>query len=93
MQAGSIHPACRILADPQRMIRAGARAVDGRAKQNGITVLFCSGNLALWERYENLRDDPIVKLILVDRTRDKAKLPLFHPDLEARCKSRRQDHP
>src|SRR5271157_6660423 len=47
-----------MLADPQRMIRAGARAVDGWAKENGFTVLFCSGNLALRERYENLRDDP-----------------------------------
>ncbi len=36
--------------------------------------------------YENLRDDPSAKLILVDRTRDKAKLPLFYPDLEARSK-------
>ncbi len=77
-----------ILADPQRMIRAGARAVDGWAKENGFTVLFCSGNLALREMYENLRDDPTAKLILVDRTRDKAKLPLFYPDLESRCKSR-----
>ena len=77
-----------ILADPQRMIRAGARAVDGWAKENGFTVLFCSGNLALREMYENLRDDPTAKLILVDRTRDKAKLPLFYPDLEARCKPR-----
>jgi hypothetical protein len=77
-----------ILADPQRMIRAGAQAVDGWAKENGFTVLFCSGNLALREMYENLRDDPTAKIILVDRTRDKAKLPLFYPDLEARCKSR-----
>jgi len=77
-----------ILADPQRMIRAGARAVDGWAKENGFTVLFCSGNLALREMYENLRDDPTAKLILVDRNRDKAKLPLFYPDLEARCKPR-----
>ena len=77
-----------ILADPQRMIRAGARAVDGWAKESGFTVLFCSGNLALREMYENLRDDPSTKLILVDRTRGKAKLPLFYPDLEARCKSR-----
>src|SRR5271165_1380437 len=60
-----------ILADPQRMIRAGARAVDGWAKENGFTVLFSSGNLALREMYENLRDDPTTKLILVDRTRDK----------------------
>ena len=31
-----------IVADPQRMIRAGARAVDGRVKENGFTVLLCS---------------------------------------------------
>jgi len=68
------------------MIRAGAQSVDGWAKENGCTVLFSSGNLALREMYENLRDDPTAKLILVDRTRDKAKLPLFHPDLEAHCK-------
>ena len=77
-----------ILADPQRMIRAGAQAVDGWAKDNGFTVLFCSGNLALREMYENLRSDPDAKIILVDRTREKARLPLFYPDLEARCKSR-----
>ena len=75
-----------ILADPQRMIRAGAQAVDGWAKDNGFTVLFCSGNLALRELYENLRSDSSAKIILVDRTREKAKLPLFYPDLEARCK-------
>ncbi len=71
-----------------QVIRARARAVDGWAKENGFTVLFCSGNLALREMYENLRDDPTAKLILVDRTRDRAKLPLFYPDLEARCKSK-----
>lgn len=75
-----------ILGDPQRMIRAGARAVDGWAKEHGFTVLFCSGNLALREMYENLREDPAAKIILVDRTRDRAKLPLFFPDLETRCK-------
>ena len=68
------------------MIHAGARAVDGWAKENGFTVLFCSSNLALRELYENLRDDLAAKIILVDRTREKAKLPLFFPDLEARCK-------
>jgi hypothetical protein len=77
-----------ILADPQRMIRAGAQAVDGWAKDNGFTVLFCSGNLALREMYENLRNDPSAKIILVNRTREKAKLPLFYPDLEARCKAK-----
>ena len=75
-----------ILADPQRMIRAGAKAVDGWAKENKFTVLFCSGNLALREMYENLRNDTSAKIILVDRTREKARLPLFYPDLEARCK-------
>lgn len=75
-----------IIADPQRMIRAGAQAVDGWAKDNGFTVLFCSGNLALREMYENLRSDTTAKIVLVDRTRQKAKLPLFYPDLEARCK-------
>jgi hypothetical protein len=75
-----------ILADPQRMIRAGAQAVDGWAKENSFTVLFCSGNLALREMYENLRSDTSAKIILVDRTRENSKLPLFYPDLEARCK-------
>ncbi len=77
-----------ILADPQRMIRAGAHAVDGWAKENGFTVLFVSGNLALREMWERLRDDQSAKVILVDRSREKAKLPLFYPDMEARCKSR-----
>jgi len=42
-----------ILTDPQRMIRAGARAVDGWAKENGFTVLFCSGALLPTEWVEN----------------------------------------
>jgi hypothetical protein len=53
-----------ILADPQRMIRTGAQAVDGWAKNNGFTVLFCSGNFALRERFENLRNDLSAKIIL-----------------------------
>ena len=32
-----------VLADPQRMIRAGARAVDGWAKENGFTYCFAVG--------------------------------------------------
>src|SRR5438034_5967653 len=79
-----------IIADPQRMIRSGAQAVDGWAKDNGFTVLFCSGNLALREMYENLRSDPDAKIILVDRTREKAKVPLFYPEVQARCKARAQ---
>jgi hypothetical protein len=74
-----------ILADPQGMIRAGARAVDGWAKENRFTALYCSGNLGLRELYENLRDNPNARLIVVDRTPDKAKLPRSYPDLEARC--------
>src|SRR5436190_18955796 len=46
-----------ILADPQRMIRPGAHAVDGWARENGFTVLLCTGNLGLRDMYENLRDD------------------------------------
>ncbi len=42
-----------ILADPQRMIRAGPQAVDGWAKESGFTVLFCSGNLALRDQAES----------------------------------------
>ncbi|QQS46117.1 MAG: PglZ domain-containing protein [Acidobacteriota bacterium] len=75
-----------IIADPQRMIRAGARAVDGWARENGFTVLFCSGNLALREMFENLRNDASARIILVDRTRENSRLPLFYPDLEAYCK-------
>jgi hypothetical protein len=76
-----------ILADPQRMIRAGAQAVDGWARAHGFTVLFCSGNLALREMYERVRNDAMARIILVDRTREKARTSLFYPDLEARCKS------
>lgn len=76
-----------LVRDPQRMIRPGARAVDGWALANGFTALLCSGNLALREMYEQIRGDSSAKVLLVDRTRDKAKLPLFYPDLEAQCSS------
>src|SRR5579875_987123 len=78
-----------ILRDPQRMIRRGARAVDGWAEEAGVSVLWVSGNLGLRELYEQIRDDPSgSKVLLVDRTRENAKLPLFYPDLESRCPSR-----
>ena len=32
---------------------------------------------------EEVRDDPSVKVLLVDRTRDQAKLPLFFPTWSA----------
>jgi len=70
-----------ILRDPQRMIRPGARAVDGWAEEHGFTVLFCTGNLALREMYERLRGDPEVRVLLVDRSRADGQL--FYPDLEA----------
>lgn len=75
-----------ILRDPQRMIRRGAPAVDGWAEQAGFLVLWVSGNLGLRELYEEIRDDPsVTRVLLVDRTRDQARLPLFYPDLESRC--------
>jgi len=77
-----------LVRDPQRMIRPGAQAVDGWAKDNGFTALLCSGNLALREMYEQIRDDSSAKVILVDRSRDNARLPLFYPDLAAQCSSR-----
>src|SRR3954470_23898220 len=78
-----------ILRDPQRMIRRGARAVDGWAEEAGFSVLWVSGNLGLRELYEQIRDDPsVAKVLLVDRTRERAKIPLFYPDLESRCSPR-----
>jgi len=70
-----------ILRDPQRMIRPGARAVDGWAQEHGFTVLMCTGNLALREMYERLRNTPDARILLVDRSRSDGQL--FYPDLEA----------
>jgi len=72
-----------ILRDPQRMIRSGARAVDGWAEEHGYTVLFCTGNLALREMVEHVRTDPTASILLVDRSREDAKTQLFYPDLDA----------
>ena len=72
-----------ILRDPQRMIRSGAQAVDGWAEDHGYTVLFCTGNLALREMYEHVRDDKSTRILLVDRSREDAKSLLFYPDLDA----------
>lgn len=74
-----------ILRDPQRMIRSGARAVDGWAEEYGYTVLFCTGNLALREMYEHVIDDSSARILLVDRSREDAKSPLFYPDLDAQA--------
>ena len=71
-----------ILRDPQRMIQPGAQVVDGWAEENGFTVLFCAGNLALREMYEFSRDDSDTRLLLVDRSREDAKIPLFYPDID-----------
>ena len=72
-----------ILRDPQRMIQAGARVVDGWAEDNSYTVLFCAGNLALRDMFETMRDDPDVRVLVVDRSRENARIPLFYPDLAA----------
>ena len=62
-----------ILRDPQRMIRRGDRAVDGWAEEARFSVLWVSGNLGLRDMYEEIRDDPSVKVLLVDRTREPAQ--------------------
>lgn len=72
-----------IIRDPQRMIISGARAVDGWAEEHGYTVLFCTGNLALREMYESIREDAEAKILLVDRSRTGT---LFYPDLHAQAK-------
>lgn len=79
-----------ILRDPQRMIQPGAHVVDGWAEGNGYTVLFCAGNLALREMVEAVRDDAEARVLLVDRSRQEAKTPLFYPDLAAQAGPRRQ---
>lgn len=71
-----------ILRDPQRMIISGAHVVDGWAEENGYTVLFCTGNLALREMAEAIRDDPDARILLVDRSRQGT---LFYPDLAVRA--------
>lgn len=72
-----------IIRDPQRMIISGAQVVDGWAEEHGYTVLFCTGNLALREMYESIREDAEAKILLVDRSRTGT---LFYPDLQARAK-------
>lgn len=80
-----------ILKDPQRMIEPGDFALDDWAKTNGFTMLMCTGNLALRAWYENFRDDPEVKLLLVDRSRVYPKRPhLFYPDIQARASQQAQ---
>lgn len=76
-----------IIRDPQRMIISGAEVVDGWAEKHGYTVLFCTGNLALREMYEAIRDDletgiSDAKVLLVDRSRAGT---LFYPDLHVRA--------
>jgi hypothetical protein len=79
-----------LLHDPQRMIQPGARVVDGWAEEQGYTVLLCAGNLALREMVEAIREDNEARLLIVDRSRSDAKLPLFYPDLDAQVPPRRQ---
>lgn len=79
-----------ILRDPQRMIQPGAHVVDGWAEQHGFAVPFCSGNLSLREMIEFTHDDPTLRYLVVDRSRENAKIPLFYPDLEAEAKDHSQ---
>jgi hypothetical protein len=65
------------------MIISGARVVDGWAEEHGYTVLFCTGNLALREIYESIRENADAKILLVDRSRTGT---LFYPDLQVRAK-------
>lgn len=81
-----------LLHDPQRMIQPGARVVDGWAEEQGYTVLLCAGNLALREMVEAIREDKESRILIVDRSRSDAKLPLFYPDLDAQVPPRRQIH-
>lgn len=75
-----------ILKDPQRMIRKGAFELDAWSQDHGFTTLMCTGNLALREWYEQFRDDPNMKLLLVDRSRVNPRRPgLFYPDIQARA--------
>lgn len=71
-----------IIRDPQRMIISGAQVVDGWAEEHGYTVLFCTGNLALREMYEAIREDAEAKILLVDRSRTGT---LFYPDLQVQA--------
>lgn len=79
-----------ILRDPQRLIQPGARAVDGWAEEHGYSVLLCTGNLALREMVETVRGSDATKLLLVDRSRNDARIPLFYPDLATQAGPRRQ---
>ncbi len=72
------------------MIQPGAPAVDGWAEQNNFAALMCAGNLALREMVESIRDDPEVRLLVVDRSRTDARVPLFYPDLAAQAEPRCQ---
>lgn len=79
-----------LLHDPQRMIPTTSALIGQWAEKNKFVVIFPSGNLGFRDQYEQVRENSGLKLILVDRTREKdgkkGKLPLFYPDLDARCK-------
>ena len=79
-----------LLHDPQRMIPTTSAQLNQWAEKHKFAVFFPSGNLGFRDQYEEVREKDGLKLILVDRTREsngkKSKLPLFYPDLDARCK-------
>lgn len=79
-----------LLHDPQRMVSTNSAQINQWAEKHKFAVIFPSGNLGFRDQYEQIRETDGLKLILVDRTREKdgkkGKLPLFYPDLDARCK-------
>lgn len=79
-----------LIHDPQRMVPAASTTINEWAEKHKFVVIVPSGNLGFRDQYEQVREKEGLKLILVDRTREtngqKAKLPLFYPDLDARCK-------
>lgn len=85
------HEPIIIVRDPQRMVRQGDYILDGWAEDNGFTVLLSQRNLYLREVYERqMRLDPDARLLLVDRSREDAKAPLFYPDLDVLAGRKRQ---
>lgn len=79
-----------LLHDPQRMIPTASAQISEWAAKHKFVVIVPSGNLGFRDQYEQVREIEGLKLILIDRTREsngqKTKLPLFYPDLDARCK-------
>lgn len=79
-----------ILRDPQRILQNDTQAVDRWAAANGYSVFLCSGNLALREMVEASRGESGTQILVVDRSRKDARVPLFYPDLIAQTRKEAQ---